>query len=303
MRNESTYADFGVVRSLRQVKSAIGRDHKAELAELKGGVERDLRRLSEVLGRPLVDQRVLEIGPGQGLERAHYIGLENSVEALDLDVIGSGRGLTGWIEMAKANGLGRLVKSAGRELLVNRSARRGWVDLVGGETFIRPIQHHGDIVTWTDESGGYDAVVSWSVFEHVADPRAALLNVMKSLRPGGAALISIHNYTSTNGHHDIRSFTGSDDVDLLWGHLRASTVDGIHPSAYLNEWRIEAWRELLDELAPGYDEYLDQYEHPEVFGPLLDGPVGAELPDFSREELLTVNAVYVFGRPDELPGD
>lgn len=48
-------------------------------------------------------------------------------------------------------------------------------------------------------------------------------------------MVSIHNYTSFNGHHDIRPFSGSDDERLLCGHLRDSTVSFVDPSAYLNE--------------------------------------------------------------------
>ncbi|MEZ5378651.1 MAG: methyltransferase domain-containing protein [Acidimicrobiales bacterium] len=292
-----SYADFGLMRSWRQVVNAVTTDHAAGLAPLKVGLERDVDRLETQLGEQLTGLRLLEIGPGQGLERAHYLGLSNTVEALDLDVV-SARDAAGWWRMARTNGAGRVVKSLGRELLVNRSARRSWIDLVGGTSFIRPRSHQGDIVDWRPAHGAFDAVVSWSVFEHVSDPRAALAGVIEALRPGGAALISIHNYTSANGHHDIRSFTGVDDQRLLWGHLRPSTAAGIRPSAFLNEWRLADWRRLFDELTPGYVEYLDQYEHPEVFGPLIDGAFAEELDGYSRDELLTVNAVFVFRKAD-----
>lgn len=94
----------------------------------------------------------------------------------------------------------------------------------------------------------------------------------------------------------MRSFTGDDSLPL-WGHLRPTQAHLIKPSAYLNEWRLEQWRELMDEKADGYEEVLEKFEHPEVLGPYLTGSLRDELADYSNDELLTVNAVYIGRKP------
>ena len=298
-----SYAGFGVRRSLSQLVGVL-RDDPADpsaVAELESWVARDVDRIEEQLGHELSGQRILEIGPGQGLERAHYLGLKNRVDALDIDLAAIGFDPRGWLAIWRVNGAGRMVKTIGREAIVAHRLRRRWVAAVGGDDFVFPTRHQGDVCEWVNDGDPYDVAVSWSVFEHVADPRRALLATMRSLRPGGVVMTSIHSYTSFNGHHDIRSFSGSEDERLLWGHLRPSAKSYIEPSAYLNEWMLADWRALFRELLPGHVEYLDGPHPPEPFQDVLDGPIGDELAEFSREELLAVNAVFVGQRPEQLP--
>lgn len=299
---KQTYSGFGVRRSLSQLAGVIRNDpaDPEAVSSLQEWVAEDVERIEIHLGHELKDQRILEIGPGQGLERAHYLGLHNTVEALDMDAAAIGFDPNGWLAIWRTNGTGRMVKTIGREALVAHRLRRRWVDAVGGDEFILPVRHQGDICTWSNEGDPFDVAVSWSVFEHVADPRQALLATMRALRPGGVVMISIHNYTSFNGHHDIRSFSGSTDERLLWGHLRPSTSSFIEPSAYLNEWRLADWRALFDEVLPGHDEFLGNPEDLAKFEQALDGPIGDELTDYEREELLAVNIVYVGRRPETL---
>jgi hypothetical protein len=86
------------------------------------------------------------------------------------------------------------------------------------------------------KSEAYDIVVSWSTFEHFSEPKIALQNAIRSLRPVRVLYIGIHLYTSNSGHHDLRAFTGFPLP--FWAHLRASTSHLILPSSYLNEWRL-----------------------------------------------------------------
>lgn len=59
-------------------------------------MRRDERRMAKRLGRPLSGLRLLEIGPGQGMERASYFGSKNTVLGMDLDVLPTGMDLGGY---------------------------------------------------------------------------------------------------------------------------------------------------------------------------------------------------------------
>ncbi len=292
---ENSYADFGWKRSFQQVKHHLQQRSETEkhmrvlLDQVKVA---EARMVAHNDGKPIANMDILEIGPGQGLERATYFGRNNKITGLDTDIIARGLEWKSYFQMLRTNGLGRVAKTLGRELLSNRPNRAAWRKLLGVKKLNFPASTYGNICETVPKPNHYDMVMTWSVFEHVSDPAAALDNVLASLKPGGIFYISLHLYTCDNGHHDMRSFTGDTSLPL-WGHLRPSQQHLIKPSAYLNEWRLAQWRELLEEKVPDYEEVLEKFEHPEVFGPKLQGALREELADYSDEELLTVNAVYI----------
>ena len=72
-----------------QVRYAL-KERKNSLANMSillGLLRQNERLIEAKLGKPIKNLQILEIGPGQGLERARYFGLRNDVDALDLDVI------------------------------------------------------------------------------------------------------------------------------------------------------------------------------------------------------------------------
>ncbi|MEM9774273.1 MAG: methyltransferase domain-containing protein [Chloroflexota bacterium] len=302
-RFETSYADFSLGRVFRQLNHLIRSDHESGAQDLLEWVQEDEKRLAIALGvSDVAGKKILEIGPGQNLERAWYYGKKNEVVGVDLDVVPIGWNISGYYNMLRQNGMGRFAKTVGRNILINPKQSRAWAKAIGVKKPSSPQMYYDDFCT-ADISdrvpgfGTYDAVTTWSVFEHLADPKTALSNVVKALKPGGALLISLHLYTSNYGHHDIRAFTGKAADLPHWGHLRPNHKDSIYPSAYLNEWRLHQYREIFDELAPGYTEYLDMYEHPEVYGPEIKGQLAEELKDYSLDELLTVNVVYAWQKP------
>lgn len=67
--------------------------------------------------------------------------------------------------------------------------------------------------------GAFDAIYSWSVFEHLHDVPAALAGLRRVLRPGGYCLIQIDPlYYSPFGSHLRRL------LPQPWGHLLQSTA-------------------------------------------------------------------------------
>lgn len=300
---ETSYADFSIGRALQQLRHLVGTDREKSAKTHLRQVQLDDERLAKALAVDKVEgKKILEIGPGQSMERAHYFGISNEVTGIDLDVIPAGWEIGAYLDMWRTNGFGRFAKTLGRNALISPWERRAWVRATGANKFHKPLMHYDDFCSASISDrvpgfGTYDAVSTWSVFEHLPDPRTSVQNMIDALKPGGAFYMSVHLYTSNNGHHDMRAFTGKGDELPLWGHLREQHKDGIYPSAYLNEVRLEEWRALFTELAPGYTEYLDQYEHPEEYGPLLTPELREELADYTMDELLTVNAVYVWRKP------
>ena len=190
------------------------------------------RLIEAKLGKPLHNLRILEIGPGQGLERARYFGLQNDVDAIDLDVIPTNPGTRVYLDMIKRNGYGRFAKTVGRRLIIGRANETAWAKVVGADQFRDPQMIYGDICQDAPQVEGYDLVVSWSVFEHLPNPQQALANIIRTLKPGGVFFISLHLFTSINGSHDIRAFTGQEDKTPLWGHIGQSTRHLITPSSF-----------------------------------------------------------------------
>ncbi len=281
-----------------QVRHALDDRHNAErnMGLLYQSVLQAEARMAACLERPVENLRILEIGPGQGMERARYFGIRNEVIGLDLDVIPVKSGLATYIRMLRVNGFGRLAKTLGRRLIVGSVNAQAWSKVIGTGEMRPPSIRQGDICSshLSGELGKFDLVMSWSVFEHLPDPEQALKNVVHLLKPGGVFYLSLHLYTSNNGHHDIRAFTGQEELLPIWGHLRKSTSSQIQPSSYLNQWRLSQWRKLFSSLTPGYAEFLESYDYRHKYGPRITPEIRAELDDYTDEELFTVDAVYVW---------
>lgn len=300
-----TYSSFGLRRTWYQVRAALApaEDVEVGLRQYLDYIEADAREIERLLGGPLRGRRVLEVGPGQNLVRALYFARQNEVTAIDLDVILDRFSPRKYLAMFRTNGAARAAKTIGRQVLMAPRGDGGLRRMLGVRELPRPQLLQGDIGEGPPEREAFDAAVSWSVFEHLPDPERALSSMVAALRPGGVLFVSIHLYTANNGHHDIRSFTGRGEELPLWAHLRESTQEVVEPSAYLNEWRLERWRELFDRLAPGHEESLEQYEHPEVLGPQLTPELRCELCDYSDDELFTVNLVFRWRKPKAGPAD
>jgi SAM-dependent methyltransferase len=294
-----SYADFGLARSWRQLVHAFGDRRHAEenMGLLYEMLQTHEARIAAKLGRPVEGLRILEIGPGQGMERGRYFGLKNEVTGIDLDVIPQGFEPGSYWRMLRKNGAGRFAKTIGRKLILAPANAAAWEKTVGQGKMRPPQVVHGDICGTPPDFGQFDLIMSWSVFEHLPEPQTALDNVVNLLRPGGVFYLSLHLYTSHNGHHDIRAFTGQEETLPLWGHLRPSTCHLINPSSYLNEWRLDKWRALFQSIDPAPDEFLERYDSAENFASQLTAEEMADLEGYTEEELQTVDVIYLWKKP------
>jgi hypothetical protein len=69
----------------------------------------------------------------------------------------------------------------------------------------------------------------------------------------------------------------------------------LKPSSFLNQWRLDQWRNLFSRLTPGYDEQLEAQNN--KYAPLMTAELRGELAVFSDEELFTIDAVYLWSKP------
>jgi SAM-dependent methyltransferase len=76
-----------------------------------------------------------------------------------------------------------------------------------------------DIATSSLTSGGFDAVVSFEVLEHVRWPEAAFQSMARLLRPGGLLYHDYNPFFSAVGGHSLCT------LDFDWGHARLSDED------------------------------------------------------------------------------
>ena len=83
----------------------------------------------------------------------------------------------------------------------------------------------GDIETYPLPEEGFDVVLCWTVLEHLANPRAALANMARALRPGGLLVVAIPNVWSLKGlvtkltPHGFHVWA----YRRIWGYAEAGT--------------------------------------------------------------------------------
>lgn len=293
------YASTSIGRSIRQIMHGL-RSNNARIAErvriIAERLRRDEARIATGLNRAVNGQDVLIIGPGPYLVEPRFFGLRNQVTAVDLDVIPQGFSPWGYLRMLRQNGAGRFLKTVGRKILgIDRRHARAWRKELGITRLPTPSLIQGDILKGPPQENAYDVVACWAVFQHISNPALAIRNMKAALRTGGVIYFHVHLYTSNTGHHDIRAFTGGADKLPPWAHLRPSTAGQVTSSAWLNQWRLKDWREMLAQETPGFQEFRETYD--ESAASLLSTEIREELSGFDVEELLTYEVFFLWKKP------
>jgi SAM-dependent methyltransferase len=262
----------------------------------------DIRRretiIYERLGVELRGLDVLEIGPGQHQAQSRYLALGNRVVAIDLDVIADGLTLLAYLRMLRSNGVRRTVKTLGRKVLgFDREFARELQRQLGVRQLPIPriIQMDACHMSFPVES--FDFVYSRSVFHHLPDPSAALDGIVRVLRPGGAAYVALHLYSSNTGCLDPRIYTEKSDEVRGWPHLRPTlrnTVD--NKNTYVNELRLQEWRAIFDSRMSGA-EYFTGMADAETTELARTLKSQGELQNYSLEELTTNEFAVLWRKP------
>lgn len=250
----------------------------------------------ELTKTELIGKEILDIGPGQNKRFMHCFGVHNSVIGIDRDVLPEGLGLSGLVAMYRQNSLIRLLKTVGRKLLRTdqRFVAKLYQELGSAPKLDLPvISGNAERMSFAAES--FDMVYSFSVFEHLKDPRAALREVVRVLRPGGVAQISLHLYTSHSGSHDPKILATWQPEPPFWPHLRPDYRHTAHANAWLNKITLADWQELFLAEMPGVSFQYDRQE--ELAAPLADLRARGELAGFTDDELLIINLVALWRKP------
>jgi SAM-dependent methyltransferase len=252
----------------------------------------------ERTGVRLENLKVLEIGPGQQLRYLRCFALKNDVVGIDTDVIPQGAGLSDLFRTARHNPWMRTAKTAAR-MALGRDARflAALARELGVDKFgpLPVLQMDATKMGFVDQTFGF--VFSCSVFEHIEKPRGAVEEVARVLRPGGVACISVHLYTSHSGQHDPGIFAAGGPVAPLWPHLRPAFAHTVRPSAHLNRFSLRQWRVLFTDVMPGV-HFVHVRDSDDLTTSLAQIRARSELSEYTDEELLTVNLVAVWKKPD-----
>lgn len=269
----------------------------------------EIRNLTTIRGaiemayqQPLEDKDILDIGPGQLLKQSYFFAQTNSVTSLDYDVVVSGFDLSGYARMVTQNGVRRALKTMGRQLLgIDQKYHDGLRKYFNVRTLKKPSLVQGNASQMPFEDNHFDVVISFSAFEHIEDPKSALEEIKRTLRPGGIVYLGIHPFSSESGNHDPRIFSGHRDNVPYWAHLRPNSHHLTRTNAYCNKISIPEWKTMLAETWRGCSfEAFGSFEDTKVLTELRTLRGKNELASYTDDELLTDFLVGIWLKPQGL---
>ncbi len=290
---------LGVVNRVREVQDLYRLWRQGTLVQVNraiNAVQECEERLTDLFGLRLEGLDVLDVGPGQQLKHMRVMSVKNRVVGIDTDVVPQGFHLPDYVEMLRLNPLLRTAKTVARKLLgfdgvFEASLARG----LSVEGFERLPVFRMDATRMTFPDTCFDLVCSWSAFEHIENPRLALEEVARVLRPGGVAYLAIHLYTSHSGSHDPRTMSTEGVSPPYWPHLRPAHRASVRPNCYVNEVRLDEWKRLFHQTMPGVHFDYERYE--ELQPHLRELRAQGELADYSDDELLTLGLIGIWRKP------
>jgi SAM-dependent methyltransferase len=255
-------------------------------------------KISALLGRPIQDLSVLEIGPGQQLMQMAYLAARNEVVGIDLDVILQHLSLSGCIRMAKQNGWMRTCKTVGRKLAgIDNKVVTELQSQLGLKTMPQLRVLPMDASKMDFEDNRFDVVLSRAVFEHLPDPGAVASEIRRVLKPGGVMFLTLHLFSSDSGSHDTRIFVGQREQLPYWAHLRPEHVQDVRSNSYLNRLLLADWKRIFRSVMPGSEVAAlcdaGEKDRQELRKLRLDGQLAA----YSDEELLTPTVEISWRKP------
>lgn len=170
--------------------------------------------VATIAGRPLAG-RILEVGCHDGAAAFALAALPGtSVVASDLARYYLTQGPAGPAASPPPDPVAELAAQQDRLTALRRSAAAET-----GLAFETVAFVEDDITASSLEPGTFDAIVSFEVLEHLADPPAAFAAMARLLKPGGIAAHDYNPFFSVNGGHSLAT------LDVPWGHARFDDAD------------------------------------------------------------------------------
>lgn len=249
----------------------------------------------EKTGRVVENMKVLDIGAGQLAYHLRYFSARNDAIGIDMDVYPRPWHPLDWLTLLRRNGPRRLVKTAGRRIMgVDRRLRAGMARHLGVDRLREPRVLYMDATRMEFPDASFDFVYSFDVFEHIAEPELGLRQVVRVLKPGGVAYISLQHWTSDNGCHDLRVINRARTDLPHWGHLRPARAADVQRDAFCNELSVSSWRKMFEQIMPGAQLSLSRSDRVDLAPELALARAAGELGDYTDEELLAPRLVAVW---------
>ncbi|MEW5733835.1 MAG: class I SAM-dependent methyltransferase [Thermodesulfobacteriota bacterium] len=243
----------------------------------------------------LAGKRVLDVGCGKAAWLTLLCAGAGAIATgIDTEVVEPGFRFSKYAGILRKNGPERFARTLAWELLYARPYFR---ELAAQADFVLPFSKvDARPVSVTElpfDDDTFDYAVSHEVLEHLPDLEAAADEIARVVKPQGLTYLYVHNFASiSGGHHIAWKYPDTEPSDSVppWDHLRENRFPDI-PS-WINRVREKDFRAIFEHrfhiLAwlPTHEEGTS----------LLTPEIMAELPDFSRQELLTKGFIIV-GRP------
>jgi SAM-dependent methyltransferase len=256
------------------------------------------KELAELRCQPIAGLDVLEVGCGQNPMNLALFARENRAIGIDSEITLAGVSIATTLKVLRANGAMRVVKSMGRKALgLDKRLKRAFEEVADIDPNSKLDIRLMDASSLSFPEESFDIVFSRAVFEHIENPTSVTREARRVLRPGGTFYCLLHLYTSDNGCHDARIFSGSPNRPPRWAHLRSAHRGTVQENTFLNRWRLPEWKEMCAAELPGSSVTpLMDDASPERRQELAILRDGGELTEYSDEELLSPTLKVIWSK-------
>ena len=291
----------GILLKLREAKSLLQLHSVDTSSRVRNEIE-DAKHVESTIRKlftlELKDLDMLEIGPGQLLLQMSYFSIGNRITGIDSDVLVRGFRPLAYVSMAAKNGGLRTIKTLARKMM---GFDRKYAAELRRQLNLKRLPpltlREMDVRKMSFRNESFDFVYSRAVFHHLNNPIEAIEEVVRILRPGGVAYITIHPYTSVTGCLSPEVFANNLEQIQGWPHLRPALQGKVAgPNVFLNKLRLDDWRKLFSSRMPSAQFIVRPGEESAVTAAQKLQAQG-ELLDYSIEELCAGEFVTVWRKP------
>jgi len=255
-----------------------------------------------ILGRPLTDCKVIEIGYGARPNRLiWFYGQGVDISGIDLDQPILRGAPAEFLGVYRRNGWERAIKSVVRWFINERQLRRALLAQLSWQrnrTVELPpeclaVGDAADADFWGRHRGA-NYIFSEDVFEHIpADSLARILPIMAdSMSPDGMVYVKPMVFTGICGGHHLEWYPHTLNLPVNrrtepWEHLRRDR----HPAnTYLNKLSLADYRRLFSQ---HFDILQETCVRPNLGSQFMTPEIRQELSQYPDEELFSNGVIFL----------